>query len=146
MSQETLDNLDILDSIEAKENADLLQAVEAETQQEQQSEAADLAAQQGAAFAVGMVESLVKLKWAFVQIDEGIKQDITEKAVPVFRKYGGDLPSWLQPYREEIELGVVVAVAGFGIYSQVKAKEAKEAEEQQEKKNDSEADQPQYSA
>ncbi|WP_419536210.1 hypothetical protein [Endozoicomonas sp.] len=143
MSQETLDNLDILDSIEAKESAELLQAVEAETQQEQQSEAADLAAQQGAAFAVGMVESLVKLKWAFVQIDEGTKQAITEKAVPVFRKYGGDLPSWLQPYREEIELGVVVAVAGFGIYSQVKAKEA---EEQQEKNNDSEADQPQYSA
>lgn len=143
MSQEqTLENLESLESIEVQESAELLQAVEAETQQEQQSEAADMAAQQGAEFAVDMVETLVKMRCPYVVIEDGTKEAITDKAIPVFRKYGGELPEWLQPYREEIELGMVLAVAGVGIYGQVKQHEA----EQEKKNNEPEADQSQYAA
>ena len=142
MSEQTLENLEALESIEAQENQELLKAVEVDTEREQQSEAAEMAAKQGAAFAVGMVETLVKMRCPYVVVDDPTKEAITDKAIPVFRKYGGEMPEWLQPYREEIELGMVLAVAGVGIYGQVKQHEA----EQEKKNNESEADQPKHAA
>ncbi len=144
-TNQTLDNLDALDSMEAQESAELLQALEDDYQNEAGSEAAELPAAQGAAFAVGMVETLIKLKWSYVEIAPEVKAQVSEKAVPVFKKWGvGDsMPEWLQPWREEVELGIVVAVAGFGIYSQVNAHEAAE---QDEEKNEPEAGQSKHAA
>ena len=144
--EQALENLDVLDQItpEEQETAELLQAVEADDQKTEQETAADLAAQQGAAFAVSMAETFLKMRWSFVQVDDAVKEQVAEKAVPVFRKYGGELPDWLQPYKEEIELGMVVAVAGLGIVSQVKAHQAQPETTEQRTEHEPEASQPEY--
>ncbi|AMO56621.1 hypothetical protein GZ77_03560 [Endozoicomonas montiporae] len=124
--EQALENLDALEQItpDEQEAETLLAEVEQSEQAQQQANAEDVAAQQGAVMAVSMVETLVKMRWSFVQIDDGIRGQVIEKAVPVCKKYGSDFPDWLKPFREEIELGMVVAAAGFGIWSQIKAHEA----------------------
>jgi len=143
--EKAIENIEVLESLEEKESAELIKAVEAEEQKDQQSEADEMAAQQGAIMAVSMVETLVKMRWSFVQIDDSVRGSVIEKAVPVFRKYGADLPDFLKPYREEIELAMVVAVAGFGVYTQVQMHKA--AEEKKKRADDEpKADQPQHAA
>ena len=99
-----------------------------------QAEAEEAAARQGAVMAVSMAETFIKMKYDFLVLQPDIKGQIIDKATPVIRKYNGGLPAWLQPYQKEIELGMVLAAAGFGLYMQVsahnKAQEAKEKSEQ----------------
>lgn len=146
MNEQALENLEVLDQMtEAEpEGAAILQTIEQEQQQTQQADAAELAAQQCAAMAVGMVEDFLKMRWSFLQIDDGAKEQVTEKAVPVFRKYGGDLPNWLKPYREEIALGMVLAAAGVGVYTQVQQHNLQG--QAREKENESAASEPEYPA
>ncbi len=93
-----------------------MQAQKAKAEQDAADEAA---ARAGAAMAVGFCESLLGMKYPFVSVPKEQKHQIIEKATPVMRKYGGGLPEWLRPYQEEIELGMVVATAGVGIFMQV---------------------------
>lgn len=93
--------------------------IQAQKAKAEQDAADEAAARAGAAMAVGFCESLLGMKYPFVSVPKEQKHQIIEKATPVMRKYGGGLPDWLRPYQEEIELGMVVATAGVGIFMQV---------------------------
>lgn len=93
--------------------------IQAQKAKAEQDAADEAAARAGAAMAVGFCESLLGMKYPFVSVPKEQKHQIIEKATPVMRKYGGGLPEWLRPYQEEIELGMVVATAGVGIFMQV---------------------------
>lgn len=132
MSNEVPENDDILTRLnsfeaEAASEGEYIEAeMKAEQQQAEQGEAERMAAEHGAIMAVSFAETLLKMKYPYVAIDDSTKARLVEKTAPVMLKHGGGLPEWLQPYREEIELGMVVAVAGFGVFMQVKAHQAAE--------------------
>lgn len=90
---------------------------ERKAQQAEQDAADEAAARAGAAMAVGFAETMLAMKYPFVQIPKEQRFQIIEKATPVMRKYGGGLPEWLRPYQEEIELGMVIGTAGVGVQS-----------------------------
>ena len=119
---------------QAEREVEVLEAeLKREEQESVQGEAERLAAEQGAILAVSFAETLLKMKYSFVVIDDDTKGRLVEKTAPVMLKHGGGLPDWLLPYREEVELGIAVAVAGFGVYVQVQAhKQAEEARKREE--------------
>ena len=128
-----LENLNELDANEPEtEGADpWADQAEAE-QQEAEAERAKLeAAQAGAAWAVGAVETLVNMKWPYVVIEQGSRQALQEKTAAVAYKHGAGLPAWLEPYREEIELGMVLAGVGYGVMIQVAQHENDKHEKEQ---------------
>lgn len=123
---------DVLDAFDAEldEQAEAIEGdIETETERKEQEKAEDVAARQGAAMAVGFVEMGLKMWKPYIEIPEEQKAALIEKGAPVAKKYDATLPPWLAPYKEEIELLSVVAVAGISIAMQIKAHEAKEAEE-----------------
>lgn len=99
---------------------------ERKAQQAEQEAADEAAARAGAAMAVGFAETMLGMKYPFVQIPKEQRFQIIEKATPVMRKYGGGLPDWLRPYQEEIELGLVIGTAGVGVFMQVQQHKAAE--------------------
>lgn len=126
-----LENLDRLDQVEPDEDQADPWETDAAAEQEADAEqlAREAAAAHGAALAVSFSHTLLTLKYPFVEVDESTKGAIEEKTAAVLVKHGGGLPEWLEPYREEIELGMVLAVAGYGITVQVKQHEQAEAEQ-----------------
>ncbi|WP_211831152.1 hypothetical protein [Kistimonas asteriae] len=142
MTEAAIDNLSALER-EAESQEQEAAALEAELLEDKagdlQAEADEAAARQGAMMAVAMVETLVKMRFDFVTIQPEIRGQIVEKGAAVIRKHGGGLPDWLQPYQEEIELGMVVASAGFGVYMQVQAHKQMEAKKAKQGENDGNA-------
>lgn len=98
---------------------------------EQQQAAEDAAARAGAVMAVSFAETALKMWKPYVELPKETKEALIEKGVPVVKKHNAEMPEWLQPYKEEIELASVVAMAGVSIFMQVKAYEAAKAEEEQ---------------
>ncbi|WP_062270209.1 hypothetical protein [Endozoicomonas arenosclerae] len=129
-----------LQTIEAMagEGDDYSPDLDQEADEQARSEADAAAARQGAVMALSLVETVVKMRWSFIDIADEQKEAVIEKAVPVMQKYGADLPEFLKPYREEIELGMVVAATGFGVFMQVKAYEAAQEQAREEKPVDGE--------
>lgn len=89
--------------------------------------AQEAAYQAGAQMAVGFVEQLLRMRAPYVQIDSQAKTAVVEKLVPVLRKHGGGMPAWLLPYKEELELSMVLVGVGFGVVVQIQAHKAAEA-------------------
>lgn len=104
--------------------AEEVTAQQARERQEQDDLAA---ARAGAAMAFGFAETVLKMKFPYVEIPGEQRGQLIEKATPVMRKYGAELPAWLKPYQEEIELGMTVAATGFGVYMQVQQHRREEA-------------------
>ena len=134
MTEAAIDNLSALER-EAESQEQESAALEAELMDDKAGELLskqiEVEAIKGAAFAVGAVETVLKMKWKYVAISPDHKTQIVEKGAAVIKKYDCTLPEWLQPYQEEVELGMVIASAGFGIYAQIanhKEQEAKKAE------------------
>lgn len=143
---DAFDNLDKLAQEIEDENKAVEGEVETENDRKSKASAEDEAARAGAAMAVGFAEAMVKMKWSFVQIPAEQRAQVIDKATPVVKKYGTSLPPWLLPYQDEIELGMVLAVAGFGIYAQVQAHKAAEDQAKQEVRDAVSAEEPQHRA
>lgn len=140
-----LSALDAMIAQEAGSDADsesLAGDVAAQKERAAQDEADEAAARAGAAMAVGFAETMLGMKYPFVQIPKEQRFQIIEKATPVMRKYGGGLPDWLRPYQEEIELGMVVATAGVGVFMQVQQHKAAEQRRALEERRRQQAGQP----
>lgn len=131
MDEQTENNLDVLERTSQDQEQELEWEFVKEEEQRAEDEAAEKAARAGAQMAVSFVKTLTTMKWPYVQIDKDSEEQVVEKTAAVTRKYGGGLPPWLEPYREEIELGFVVAAVGAGVYIQVKAHQQAEAEREQ---------------
>lgn len=99
------------------ENADKLALAE-----QKQKEAAAVGQSMVAVAVIGQVIELVRPD---LTVSEAQKKQVQEKLAPVLLKYStGGVPPWLIKYREEIELAGVLGMVGFGMFQQVKAKEA----------------------
>jgi hypothetical protein len=116
--QQDLSGLDDLIGAESKSET-VSPEMEKDKAKQAEREADELAARQGAIMATSFAETLLGMKFPGVAIQQEQKDAIVEKATPVMLKYGAGLPDWLQPYREEIELGMVIASTGVGVYVQV---------------------------
>ncbi|WP_240205900.1 hypothetical protein [Vibrio sp. CyArs1] len=88
--------------------------------------------------AVKFGESLIQ---EFVHPDLMIPDDKAERlavsALPLLAKYGGNPPSWLTQYKEEIMFAFAVGGVGLSLHSQykgIKKREAKEAEDAADKR------------
>lgn len=127
LDEQTSNNLELLGAdIPNDENDDLEQSFENDQARTAEDEAAERAARAGAQMAVSFAKTLTRMKYPYVEIDETSEHQVIDKTAAVLRKYGGGLPPWLEPYREEIELGMVLAGVGFGVFVQVKQHEAEE--------------------
>lgn len=124
-----LDTLQREQDLEAEALVNATETSAAQTASQQaQGEAEQAAARAGAAFAVGFLESVVKMRAPYVVFGDEQKEQVVEKTAAVLAKHGGGMPEWLVPYREELELGIVLASAGFGVYVQIQTHNAAEAE------------------
>jgi len=104
----------------------------AKQERDQQAEADEAAARAGAAMAYGFCETVLKMRFPYIEIPGEQRHQIIEKATPVMRKYGAELPAWLKPYQEEIELGMTLAATGFGVYMQVQQHRKEQARQAQQ--------------
>lgn len=123
---------DVLDAFEEELNeqaSEIEGDIETESERKEQAKAEDEAARMGAAMAVGFVEMGLKMWKPYIVLPDDQKAALIEKGAPVAKKYDGGMPPWLAPYREEVELLVVVAVAGVSVVMQIKAHEAQQAEQ-----------------
>lgn len=125
---ETVANLETLGAEATADelDAELIDAVKSENTEQAEGEKKDTENAAKTAMIIGMVESILKARWPFLQIDSGVKLEVFEKVQPVFEKYGEGFPDWLAPWKEEIELGIVLSIAGYGIHSQISAHAKKE--------------------
>ena len=96
------------------------------------AEADEAAARAGAAMAYGFCETVLRMRFPYIEIPGEQRHQIIEKATPVMRKYGAELPAWLKPYQEEIELGMTLAATGFGVYMQVQQHRKEQARQAQQ--------------
>ena len=107
---------------QAAEQSALAEAKEAEAQ------SAELAAEASAQMAVGLIEAGLSVLWPYVQVEDKTRAQAVEKLRPVMAKYGDGLPTWLAPYKEELEAGLFLASAGVGIFMQIQAHKKAEAQ------------------
>jgi hypothetical protein len=89
-------------------------------------EAAEPHYQAGAQMAVGFMEAMLTMAVPYVAIDPAAKEQVAAKLVPVMKKHGGGMPGWMMPYKEELELGMVLVGVGFGVLMQVRAHKLQE--------------------
>lgn len=128
-SRGDVDPLDAFES-ELNEQAEAIEGdVETEKERSEKQQAEDEAARMGAAMAVGFVEMGLKMWKPYIVLPDDQKAALIEKGAPVVKKYDAALPPWLAPYKEELDLLAVVAVAGVSIVMQVKAYEAQKEQE-----------------
>ena len=143
-NENALSNLSLLEGEVAEESElfDPEAAFKTEDDAAAEADAEEAAAKAGAAMAVGFAETLLKMRYPFVHVPGEQKEQIQEKMAAVIGKHGGGLPEWLQPYSEEIELGMVVAAAGFGVWVQVQAhNQANQSEQPEENQGGDDASQ-----
>lgn len=80
-------------------------------------------------YGIGFIEQAIKAhKHQDFSFDAEQVDAVANATVPLLKKYGGELPEWLQPYKEEIVFLVAVASLGFSAYMQCRALGAKDAE------------------
>ncbi|MCR9472270.1 hypothetical protein NB496_03260 [Vibrio alginolyticus] len=83
------------------------------------------ASQATAMFSLNMVEGLLKQfghhDFAF---DESQKENTAAAIAPALAKYNGELPPWLEPYKEEVFAVIAVGTLGITSYMQIKALKA----------------------
>lgn len=101
------------------------------------------AAEAGAAFAIGFLETIIKAQAPYVVIPDEQKAAVVDKTAAVLAKHGGEMPAWMVPWKEEIELGLTLGACGFSIWMQVQAKKALEAELQAKLKDSQQGQQSQ---
>ncbi len=139
MSESTLENLESLshdiESQEAEAVA-LEEAIDNQIEGETLTEADKEAAKVGAMMAVGFLEQVVKMRLPMVEYSDDQKKQLGDKIEPVMMKYQTGLPEWLQPYKEEIELGICLGTMGFTTYLQVKAWEAEQQRQLKEQEKE----------
>jgi hypothetical protein len=136
-----LDNLDAMISDEDAEidaeADDLAAAVQKSAEDEAKEKADEVAREQGykmgAAMAAGFMEQIIVSNMPHVVIAPEQKEQVAEKMVPVLRKYRGEMPPWLRKWKEEVELGMVLAGVGFGVYLQHRAHAQQVAQQAVEK-------------
>jgi hypothetical protein len=126
-----LDNLTELESM-IEPDYDPAEDIKLSEAEKAADAAARAEAKASAQIAVGIVGSVVALVAPSVDVPAKQKELIAEKLEAVIFKYGAELPPWLAAYREELELAGVLAITGFGVYSQIKAAKAEAAKREQE--------------
>jgi len=134
MNENAINNLSLMEtevSAEEQEIFDPEAAFKTDEAEQAEAEAEEAAAKAGAAMAVGFAETLLKMRYPFVHIPDEQKGQVKEKFTAVIAKHGGGLPEWLQPYSEEIELGMTLAATGFGVWVQIQAHNQANQEENQ---------------
>ncbi len=92
-----------------------------------------------------VAESITEMAAGFLEgLHPAIKYDEQQRAMiasamsPVLAKHGGQLPPWLEPWKEEIVLGLVLGFAGMQTVRAVKDHNA-----EQEKKSNGNQPEPQ---
>ena len=96
-----------------------------EKEELQERKNAELAANGQAMVAVAVIGQVLEVVRPDLVVSNEQKTQIQQKLAPVLMKYStGGVPPWLLKYREELELAGVLGMVGFGMYQQVKAKEA----------------------
>lgn len=101
--------------------ADVDKAKGTAAEQEAQKLASEAAARAAATMGVNLLTTMMLMQAPYLQIAPEATAAVIDKTVPVLVKHGvgGDMPPWMAKYREEFELGMVVAGIGFGIFMQV---------------------------
>ena len=128
------------DQVDAGVAGDALAALEREAEQEEQgpeSEEAEQAeqdaqasaeqeaeqlAQKGAMIIVGGLNSLIKMAEPSVELGPMATASLMTAIPPVVKKHAGkgQLPEWLQPYKEELVLVGALGFAGVSVSTQIK--------------------------
>ena len=84
-------------------------------------EAKQAAAEATALMAMTSIEGILKqFAHKDVVISDEQKQGTAEALKPLLVKYNGQMPPWMEQYKEEIAAVVAVGVLGFGVTKQVK--------------------------
>ncbi|EOV0103237.1 hypothetical protein ACOIV3_001878 [Vibrio vulnificus] len=79
-------------------------------------------AQMTALFSLNMTEGLLKqFGHSDFSFDESQKEQTASAIAPALAKYGGELPAWLEPYKEEVFALIAISTLGFMSYAQIKA-------------------------
>lgn len=134
----TMTDEDALNLATTDEEASFLASLDNEAANDATTSAAndDALALQGATgtalMALNMIESITKsaVHPQFAWRDEE-KQTAAEQIAPALAKNGGQLPEWLEPYKEELIAVFALGSLAFGGYLQVK--ELRKLEEAQAK-------------
>lgn len=113
-------DVDFIESIEPTDGAEF-EAPNYKTADEQQAEAAAEQAEGAmmADMALGVVESVLRMKWPAVAFDATARADAVEKLGALLAKYGGAMPQWLVPYQAEISAAMSLGGLGFGVYQSI---------------------------
>ena len=75
-----------------------------------------------AMFGLNMTEGLLKqFGHKDFEFDESQKENTAAAIAPALAKYNGELPPWLEPYKEEIFALIAVGTLGVTSYMQIKA-------------------------
>lgn len=123
-----LSELDALIEVEEAEMGPDFDPIIKEKQEKeelQERKNAELAANGQAMVAVAVIGQVLEVVRPDLVVSNEQKTQIQQKLAPVLMKYStGGVPPWLLKYREELELAGVLGMVGFGMYQQVKAKEA----------------------
>ncbi|EIV8467033.1 hypothetical protein [Vibrio vulnificus] len=78
-----------------------------------------------ALFSLNMTEGLLKqFGHGDFSFDESQKEQTASAIAPALAKYGGELPAWLEPYKEEVFALIAIGTLGFTSYAQIKALKA----------------------
>lgn len=99
--------------------------VEAEEAQKSQELAEVAESEAAAAMMTGVLETLLKLLYPFVEVDNDTRQQAAAVLAPLFEKYGLSLGGRWAP---EINAMSFFGMAGFGIYQQVAHHNAQQKE------------------
>ena len=126
-------DVDFIESIEQAEGAEF-EAPDYKTAEESQAEAAAEQAEGAmmADMALGVVESVLRMRWPAVAFDATARADAVEKLGALLAKYGGSMPAWLVPYQAEISAAMSLGGLGFGVYQSIAFAPASPAIEQAE--------------
>lgn len=135
-----LKGLDVLENVALAEdgeaNEDFYHDPQQEAEAEAKASAEEAAAEAGAAFITGMLETGVTYFYPFVSYEDSQREMARDRLKPLCMKYGGEMPEWLQPWREEIEAATFFTMVGIQTYMQVKAHKAAEEAEKEAARGD----------
>ncbi|UAB68815.1 hypothetical protein INR79_09665 [Vibrio sp. SCSIO 43132] len=96
------------------------------------------ALEEDAAMLVGGAEYLIQQAvHPALSFGEPHSAALAKATAPILHKYGGELPPWLKPYKEELGFVVALATAGGSMFFQYRAiKQAEEAAKVKESKEE----------
>ncbi|MCW4446828.1 hypothetical protein OHV10_21545 [Vibrio splendidus] len=128
----TLPEADKPQPLTGEENAFLNELDEEFVPPEMGNESASMtatdSAQMTALFGLNMTEGLLKqFAHSGFSFDETQKENTAAALAPALAKYNGQLPPWLEPYKEEVFALLALGTLGFTSYAQIKALKALDA-------------------